>query len=359
MKDAQQKNSLFDLAVCFAILCGTYAAYGVYQEHIMTQPYRGGLLPSPGIIVLANRTVTVVASATMVWFSQQRSVPPGIGWAALPACSVTLSSWCLYSSLQYVSYPTQVMFASSKILPTMLGNVLLNGSTFTWKEYLGAGVVTALVIVIGLEMESEEGHAIRNTFVGYGMLFTYLVSDSFTSNTEKRILRDYEGEISKSHLMLAVSILSLLNILASLTISGSLAPAVTFLLSNHDAAWDIMHLSFISTLGMFMIFHVIQRHGPVVLSVMMTVRQVVSLVLSAWLFNHHISMHMAAMICVLFMAVFSNVILKSMKLGEEYLNASKGETSALLTSVKGLAKGPAPVTNGSPPIPCNGSGHLV
>lgn len=341
MKDDQLKSSIFDLAVCFVILCGTYVAYGVYQEHIMTQPYRGGLLPSPGIIVLANRTVTVAASATMVLFSKQRPIPAGIAWAALPACSITLSSWCLYSSLQYVTYPTQVMFASSKILPTMLGNVLLNGSTFSWKEYLGAGLVTTLVIYIGLEMESGEGNAISNTVVGYMMLFTYLLSDSFTSNSEKRIMREYEGELSKSHLMLAVSSLSLLNILGSLAISGSLAPAVEFLLSNHDAAWDIMHLSFISTLGMFMIFHVIQRHGPVVLSVMMTIRQVVSLVLSACLFNHHISMHTALMICVLFMAIFGNVILKSMKFGEEFLNSSKGETSRLLTSVKGPEKGPA------------------
>jgi adenosine 3'-phospho 5'-phosphosulfate transporter B2 len=316
----RQANRLIDLCLSFMALCVIYVAYGVFQEHIMTHEYPSGLIPSVGIIVLANRFVTVLCSFTVLIAGGKELFPSGAHWALFPGLSITLSSWCLYTSLRYVSYPTQVVFASSKILPTMLGNVVVNDGRFGSRDWMMAMLITLLVWYAGLNLEADSGKIEHGaTITGYFVLVTYLLCDSFTSNAEKRILRE-NAAISKIHLLFIIGLLSLINVLFSLWVSGGLVPALQFAMDSREASFDIFRLSLVSTMGMFIIFHVISAHGPVVLSIMMTIRQVVSLVVSAYIFKHHISPSTVCIILVLFVVLFYNAITR---LQRQHDNASK------------------------------------
>merc|ERR1719217_319719 len=69
--------------------------------------------------------------------------------------------------------------------------------------------------------------------------------------------------------------------------SGDLNHSIAFVLSRPDAMIDVMALSLIATLGQIFIYVTVQKHGPVVLSMIMTTRQVWSVILSCVLFGHN------------------------------------------------------------------------
>merc|ERR1719262_448783 len=76
--------------------------------------------------------------------------------------------------------------------------------------------------------------------------------------------------------------------LATVWAAGSWQSTVAFMLARPEALVDVLALSVIATLGQIFIYVTVQKHGPVALSLIMTTRQVWSVVLSAVLFGHNI-----------------------------------------------------------------------
>merc|ERR1719331_1141242 len=68
--------------------------------------------------------------------------------------------------------------------------------------------------------------------------------------------------------------------------SGELNYCISFLMSRPDSLVDVMALSLIATLGQIFIYITVQKHGPVTLSLIMTTRQIASVLLSCVLFGH-------------------------------------------------------------------------
>merc|ERR1719421_2714392 len=76
--------------------------------------------------------------------------------------------------------------------------------------------------------------------------------------------------------------------IAMLYFSGEMNYTLAFLLTRKEALADVLALSVIATLGQIFIYVTVQKHGPVALSMIMTTRQVWSVILSAVLFGHNI-----------------------------------------------------------------------
>merc|ERR1719231_765957 len=75
---------------------------------------------------------------------------------------------------------------------------------------------------------------------------------------------------------------------AMLYFSGELDWTINFLMSRPDSLVDVLALSLIATLGQIFIYVTVQKHGPVTLSLIMTARQIASVVLSLVLFGHQL-----------------------------------------------------------------------
>merc|ERR1719450_1227327 len=70
--------------------------------------------------------------------------------------------------------------------------------------------------------------------------------------------------------------------------SGEMNYAISFLMTRKESLIDVMALSAIATLGQIFIYITVQKHGPVTLSMVMTTRQVWSVMLSCILFGHRL-----------------------------------------------------------------------
>ena len=109
--------------LCFLGLQASYLTWGYMQELIMTTEFKptkrvpNGLFPSAAFCVFSNRFLAVLVALISVrlrhgaFFANNKA--PLLAFTPC-AFSNTMSSWSQYKALQYVSFPVQTVFKSSK-----------------------------------------------------------------------------------------------------------------------------------------------------------------------------------------------------------------------------------------------------
>lgn len=114
------------LLFCFVGLQVSYLLWGVVQEQLMTQEYKFGKFKSSSFCVFGNRFLALFISLAIVMFRGFTSTKPmkvaPYYWYAPSSLSNSVSSWAQYEALKFVSFPTQVLSKSCKIIPVMLVN---------------------------------------------------------------------------------------------------------------------------------------------------------------------------------------------------------------------------------------------
>lgn len=112
------------LAFCFMGLQISYVLWGLVQEYLMTKEYAGGKFKSSSFCVFGNRILALLISLAIVMFRKATSTVPmkeAPFYAYAPSSlSNTLSSWAQYEALKFLSFPTQTLSKSCKIIPVML-----------------------------------------------------------------------------------------------------------------------------------------------------------------------------------------------------------------------------------------------
>ena len=127
-----------------------------------------------------------------------------------------------------------------------------------------------------------------DTMYGAALLATYLCCDSFTSQWQSRVYKQYS--IDQYQMMLGVNIWSMLLTGITLIHSGEGVTALAFIMSDADAFLHMIILSVTSATGQLFIFYTIKEFGPVVFTIMMTTRQILSLFLSCVMFKHSLGL---------------------------------------------------------------------
>jgi adenosine 3'-phospho 5'-phosphosulfate transporter B2 len=190
----------------------SYLVWGIMQELIMDSTYEAtphnptGKFPSATFCVFSNRFLAIIVAAIVCRIQHgtvQSSAPL---WYFTPcALSNTISSWSQYQALSFVSFSLQTLFKATKVIPVMVMGRLLKGTQYSAVEYLEAVLITGGVAMFSLSSrESKKGADADGSFgvevAGFMLLTSYVMSDSFTSQWQSRIYRDY-GKIDHYHMM--------------------------------------------------------------------------------------------------------------------------------------------------------------
>jgi solute carrier family 35 (adenosine 3'-phospho 5'-phosphosulfate transporter), member B2 len=122
------------LLYCFLGLQVSYILWGLVQEYLMTRDYKTGKFKSSAFCVFGNRFLALLISLGIVLFRRWSSTKPlpeaPFYYYAPSSLSNTLSSWAQYEALKYISFPTQVLSKSCKIIPVMLVRLSVNNDQF-------------------------------------------------------------------------------------------------------------------------------------------------------------------------------------------------------------------------------------
>lgn len=281
------------------------------QERVMTQDYGGEKFTNSQFLVFVNRVLALVVAGLYVMLKKQpRHAAPFYEYS-YASISNTLSSWCQYEALKFVSFPTQVLAKASKVIPVMVMGKVVSNRTYPWQEYLTASMLSVGVALFLLAADpSASKHAsTETTFAGIVILLGYMAFDSFTSNWQSNLFTAYK--ISTVQCMFGVNLFSCIFTVGSLLFRGAFFSSLWFLVQHVDFAFDAAVLSICSAVGQLFIFYTINVFGPLVFTLIMTVRQAVSILLSCLIYGHTLTVQAMIGIGIVFMALFLKTYFKS------------------------------------------------
>ncbi|CAM9281353.1 unnamed protein product [Phaeothamnion confervicola] len=290
----KEETTLFKAAkliFCFVGLQASYLTWGYLQEIIMTIRYDGEKFPSSTFIVFTNRCLALLVALVLAYgpFIQRTGPRNHAPMLQFSPCSISnvISSWAQYECLKYISMPMQVVSKSCKVIPVMLVGKFVHRKSYPWIEYFEAVAITVGVSMFSLSETGSKDEDERSTEL-FGLLLVglYLTCDSFTSQWQDHIFKTYK--IDQYQMMFGVNCFSILFTLSSLILSGSLGVCFNFLMRHPESLRHIGILSVTSATGQLFIFYTIKSFGPIVFTIIMTCRQMLSMVISCIVFGHQL-----------------------------------------------------------------------
>eukprot|EP00441_Pelagodinium_beii_P040825 CAMPEP_0197652666 /NCGR_PEP_ID=MMETSP1338-20131121/34589_1 /TAXON_ID=43686 ORGANISM="Pelagodinium beii, Strain RCC1491" /NCGR_SAMPLE_ID=MMETSP1338 /ASSEMBLY_ACC=CAM_ASM_000754 /LENGTH=456 /DNA_ID=CAMNT_0043227593 /DNA_START=114 /DNA_END=1484 /DNA_ORIENTATION=- len=279
-----------DSLAALAGLIVSFIAYGITQEYVMTTEYDTGAFPSAAYLVLANRAFQVGLCGTILLVGQKPlELAPSVR-ASVPGCLGLLASYVEETALLYLAYPIITVFKSSKLVPTMAVNTLVNGEKQGLKDYLIALVVCFGVtgFVLSSSSSDDSSAAQSGVLIGVMLMITGLIGDAFEVSFEKHVFNEYPtfGHIQMMFVTgLYGTVLSFILLLCS----TGFDPLFEFLDANPSCKFHMLMLASFSSLGVYFIFYIVDHQGPVALQLAMAFKQVCSIIFSSLLYNHPLS----------------------------------------------------------------------
>ena len=269
----------------------------------MTKVYDGDRFTDSQFLVFINRVLALLVAFLYVSFTRQpRHVAPGYKYS-FSSISNILSSWCQYEALKYVSFPTQVLAKSAKVIPVMLMGKLVSGRTYPIHEY-----VTALILSAGVSLfllssnEPGQRQTTETTISGIIILIGYMSFDSFTSNWQSSLFNTYK--MKPLQMMLGVNFFSSTFTMTSMLFRGTLATNISFFFAHSDFIYHSVILSICSAVGQLFIFYTIEQFGPLIFTLIMTTRQAISILISCIVYGHTLDLQAIVGVGVVFIALF-------------------------------------------------------
>jgi adenosine 3'-phospho 5'-phosphosulfate transporter B2 len=209
-------HTALEFMFCFLSLQGSYIVWGMMQELIMNTQFNpapmtpSGHFPSATFCVFSNRFLAIFVSAVACYMRHGTTTSAAPLLSFTPAAiSNTLSSWGQYEALDYVSFALQTIFKSTKIIPVMLMGTFLKGTVYTRLEYFEAIGITTGIVIFSMSKSNFASTSWTNEVIGFLLLSLYVLADSFTSQWQSRLYRDY-GKIDHFQMMFGVNVSSII-----------------------------------------------------------------------------------------------------------------------------------------------------
>lgn len=296
---------------CFGGLMVSYLTWGVLQEKIMTQHYRNFAGESTKFkdsqfLVFCNRMLAFIVAVTYLqWQPATTHHRAPLYKYSYASFSNIMSAWFQYEALKFVNFPTQVLAKSCKIIPVMVMGKIMSKAKYESYEY-----VTALLISLGMiffmsgSADSSKASGVT-TLTGIFLLSMYMIFDSFTANWQGSLFKSYG--MTSIQMMCGVNLFSSIFTGASLSVQGGFMDSLAFATEHPKFVFDMVILSICAAVGQLFIYHTIDVFGPVVFTIIMTVRQAVAIMLSCFIYQHSISMLGIFGVLIVFAAIFLRV----------------------------------------------------
>lgn len=304
------------LAFCVVGLQGSYLTWGVLQERIMTREYDGEKFTNSQFLVFVNRVLALLVAGAVIMFTKQPVHRAPMYKYSYCSMSNILSSWCQYEALKFVSFPMQVLAKASKVIPVMIMGKIISRKSYPWYEY-----ATAVLISVGASLfllastHHSKNKVTETTTAGLVILLGYMIFDSFTSNWQSELFKTYK--MSPVQCMFGVNLFSCLFTMFSLFEQGEFFSSLVFILQHHELVFHVVFLSMCSAVGQLFIFYTVSAFGPIIFTIIMTTRQVISILLSCIIYGHTITNQASLGVIVVFIALFLRVYAKSRSISKQ------------------------------------------
>lgn len=274
----------------------------------MTKSYDGETFTNSQFLVFTNRISALITSGAYISLTKQPQHVAPLYKYSFCSFSNILSSWCQYEALKYISFPTQILSKSCKIIPVMLMGKIVSNKVYPWYDYLVAVSTSMGVALFLLAMKTSGNGVTRDTTsAGLFILLCYMIFDSFTSNWQSKLFIQYK--MTSFQMMFGINIFSSFLALASLLIAGTFFTSLDFFLSHPSFAFHSVVLSICSAVGQLFIYYTISQYGPLIFTLIVTTRQALSILLSCFVYGHRLTILAVFGISIVFVSLLFKALL--------------------------------------------------
>ena len=225
-------------------------------------------------------------------------------------CAKACTSLALASGL---SFPVVTLAKSGKMIPVMIGSILLGGSRYTMREYL-----QVLSIILGTMMVSmgKKKSGAPSSTAGLVYITLSLALDGVTGGMQNRLKSESKARGLRpkpydfmfwTNLFMAATafIISLAN--------GELFSGLGYMNENPDIVPSILKFALCSAIGQSFIFYTISNFDSLVCTTVTTTRKIFSVLLSIFINGHPMSKQGWTGISIASMGILAEIQNKSSK----------------------------------------------
>jgi len=304
-----------DLFAVAAAIYVCYLGYGIIQEKIYSARYGpdNRRFDHSLFLVFVQCAVNALAAyAIMAFVKQPKNMVPLVDYLKISASYIG-AMWCSNASLAFVTYPTQALAKSCKLVPVMLMRIVLLRTSYEIREYVNTFLTTIGISIFMLYQEAEEKrHVIgSSSSLGLLLLFLSLVADGYTGPRQEKLIELYKPTIYQ--MMLWMNIWSIGIVGAALIVTGQLFDAVRFC-SEFPSAFNLMLIySILSAFGQIAILVAVFRFNSLVLTTITTTRKFFTILASVVWFGHKINAIQWLGVFLVFLALGLNMYYSYLK----------------------------------------------
>lgn len=284
---ARQQGSLTQLAIGAGGIYFFFMYYGLLQEHVM------GFVGKDGSKFSQTWFIQVVEALANVMVGYLGRMAAGGGTAGIPLTYFGLGGIAQVSAKAFtmsalgngVSFPVVTLAKSGKMVPVMVGSILLGGAKYTLKQYLTVlAIIAGTVIVSSGKKKSGE-----DSLMGLLFIFASLTCDGLAAGMQSKH-KNEEKKVGKKATswdnMMWTNLFMALTALVISGITGDLMNGLKFCDSNREIVGMIAKFCACSACGQAFIFYLLANFDPLVCTTVTTTRKVFSVLLSIFLNGH-------------------------------------------------------------------------
>lgn len=284
------------LALCFVALQVSMLLWGIAQEWVMTNSYglrkhSDGTITkvdfSPSFPILFNRLFSMLFFGSVLLYLGKMRIFDGFWMSGAPALTNACASYCQYASLNYISFALQTTAKTTKLLPVVVIDSL-RGKPQTLLDYAEAITLVAAMMVFGLEigqLPGSEAIQFHSTAIGVMLLVGLICFDSATTHLQDWLF-DKHPTLSSVHVMFSTAAISCVVLLVAELFSGTLFSSLRVLWEYPLSFLHLIVLAASSAIVQYFLVFTNRQFGPVVVTIIVSIRQMVSVMVSAVTFNH-------------------------------------------------------------------------
>lgn len=291
----------------FFFCCGGvfvfYLIYGYVQEWI----FRTGMKPFGWYLTLVQFAWYSVFGLFETSFQRDKARKIPLRTYSLLAFLTVATMGLSNASLSYLNYPTQVIFKCCKLIPVMIGGIIIQGKSYRLLDFLAC-----LCMSIGLILFTLADSTVQPEFnhTGVVLISLALCADAIIGNVQEKAMKAHKS--SNTEVVLYSYGIGFVYIFIGLIFSGGLGPAFKFCAQNPFQAYGLSFIFSISGyLGITFVLTLIKAFGALLAVTVTTGRKAVTMVLSFIFFAKPFTINYVWSGFIVLLGIFLNVYSKN------------------------------------------------
>ncbi|KAJ1419191.1 UAA transporter [Ochromonadaceae sp. CCMP2298] len=272
---------------------GIYAAflyYGTLQEDVFRyKAADGAMFKAAWFLQFLEALANVIIGGVGMQLAGPTLGLPKKVFAAAGASQVCAKAFTSLALAQGVSFPVVTLAKSGKMVPVMIGSLLLGGATYTMREYASVAAIIAGTCIVSM---GKKKSAAASSTMGLAFIAMSLICDGLTGGLQKRLkVQSKEMGLKPKpyDLMFWTNFFMAITAAIVALFMGEITTGFSYCLANPVIMNKIVKFAVCSAVGQSFIFYTIANFDPLVCTTVTTTRKVFSVLLSIFLNGHAMS----------------------------------------------------------------------